>query len=331
MSFLFRSVFVVIVLNILGVFALIGLLSPQKKVDLRSALFSSEVEQEFFGLPPDALRDRGFKWFSELFRARFLSENAEEVAPLIDPGVSEGVDPESVKKMVLEFSKNGIEGGCGDFSGDLIKNILWIMRGFGCCSDHSQVFIALSLIQGIGAREVHNIGGHTFNEYWDKGLNKWIWVDPQYALMATDSNGNYLGILEIQKLIADREPVNWDFFGTSQHVLSRVAIEDIAYYKPSSFKGLQMTLGNNVFQEDLWNHRLSFLPREIVQGVLLVVGIKPGYAYYDHPDIPGDSTAARLSSYRLLAMAWFGVNLVGGILALLFFRRRGATLFVRQG
>ena len=67
----------------------------------------------------------------------------------------------------LLYSKNG-GSGCGEKSDNLIENLKWLSQdiGYGCCSDHTQTFLALSILNGVFSREVHHIG-HTFNEFYD--------------------------------------------------------------------------------------------------------------------------------------------------------------------
>jgi hypothetical protein len=267
-----------------NILVLIGfyLLPDQLKIDTRFAFFTRFTESnDLFSLKPDDLQSTNvpFICYKQKYLTDFFNKNQLDAFKFAD------TIPfyKRVQKIVLSYSKNGGEG-CGLYSDDLIKNIRWLHEdnGHGCCSDHSQVFLAMCLVNRIFPREVHH-KSHTFVEYFDPNEGKWVWVDSQYCLMATDESGNFMGLNDIYHYMQQRKSVNWVFFGNENHAFYHKAIssEITNYFNPEEFEVLTMTLGNNVFAQDYYNKKMSFLPKEIRQALLLTVGIQPRYLMYD--------------------------------------------------
>ncbi len=271
-----------IILNLSFGFGVIKLLSPQVKVDIRFALFSNYTQDinDFNYFPTDYKSGGlGFIHYKEKYIKAILESHA------IMPFNFQDSMPftQRAQNIALTYSKNG-GSGCGKNSSDLIKNIRWLSEdnGHGCCSDHSQVFIALCLVNKIFSREVHH-KSHTFNEYYDPSLHKWIWIDTQYCLMAQDDKGNFLSLKETYEILKDKQKVNWYFFGTPLHQLYNASdYQRITnYFTTEEFKILAMTLGNNVFEVDFYNKKYTWLPKEIKQFLLLSINKQPGYLFYD--------------------------------------------------
>lgn len=267
--------------NLLVVLAFVKLLPAQLKVDIRFALFTKIADDlSYFDSPYDEINKEKpiFRSYKEKY-VRQVLENHKIEPIAFDDSISYAL---RAKAISLSFSQNGGEG-CGQFSDDLIKNIKWLTEKHGCCSDHSQVFIALCLSNNIFAREVHH-NSHTFNEFYDKKLQKWIWIDSQYCLMAKDSSSNnYLSLHEIYNSIKENKAIFWDFFGKEIHRLygQKDYAKAISYYNSDEFNFISMTLGNNVFEVDHYNRKLNFLPQEVKQLILLTLGIQPSYLVYD--------------------------------------------------
>ena len=184
------------------------------------------------------------------------------------------------------FSRNGGQG-CGTHSNNLMENFYWVKNVGGCCSDHSQVFLAILLSNGFNAREVHNLE-HTFNEVYDKKNKKWIWIDSQYKLIAFNSEGELLSLYEIFKNYQTYKNINFSFFGDKNDAFHGKDVNktisnssDGSYWSKSGFSVLFFTNGNNVFKENYLNLKYSFLPREISQTFFLTLGLRPNYLYYD--------------------------------------------------
>jgi hypothetical protein len=191
---------------------------------------------------------------------------------------------DSSKEIALSFSKNGEDGGCGEKSDNLIENILWISQGHGhgCCSDHAQAFLAYSIYNGLTVREVNNLA-HTFNEFYDYKYQKWVWIDPEFCLLARSRNGEYLSSLDILDFYAHHKPFDYIFFGNINHILFHKPIfptyDGLGGLEP--FGAIIITNGNNVFEVNYWNAKLTILPRSVRQFLLISCGIQPGYLLYN--------------------------------------------------
>lgn len=186
---------------------------------------------------------------------------------------------EKAKSIVLLFSKNG-EGCAPDIS--LLEKIkkLPMGNGYGCCSDHTKVFIALSSVFGLTAREVHTVG-HVQNEFFSYTLNKWVWIDPLYAVLAKNSTGAYLSLLEIRDLYYKNKPVNFVFFGNEFHFLMNHRPDEISYFDDKEkFSTAMITWGNNVFTVDKFNQYIKVLPKFVRQFIAINLGIAPSYVSY---------------------------------------------------
>lgn len=261
------------------------LMPDQLKIDTRFAFFTQITESnEVFSLEPDEMQSAGvpFICYKQKYLSDFFSQNQIEAFKFADTVPFY----KRVQKIVLSYSKNGGEG-CGLYSDDLIKNIRWLHEdnGHGCCSDHSQVFLAMCLVNRIFPREVHH-KSHTFAEYFDPNEGKWVWVDSQYCLMARDEAGQLIGLNGIYRCMQEKKPVKWEFFGNENHAFYHKAIssEITNYFNPEEFDVLTMTLGNNVFAQDYYNKKMAFLPKEIRQVLLLTFGIQPKYMMFDPKD-----------------------------------------------
>jgi hypothetical protein len=290
----------IVAINLLFAALLMVGTSTQQKIDIRLALFSRPLALDDFSLPPAQLSRLGFHSFVPRFRDQFLVQNSAKIPLPLQPKVvlPPGSRIEEVKKLVLSFSRNGIQGGCGDFSSDLASNIGWVIAGHGCCSDHAQVFNAVAMLNGIIAREVGH-RTHTFNEYWDESLNKWVWLDPQFALMARDDSDTYLSLAQIHERLRDGGQIQWDFFGSPEHFFATESISESEYFRAQPFGSLTMTLGNNVFEQDYWNRALSFMPKSFRQLLMLVTGIQPKYGYFTGPIGEGPTLASTSKPYEI--------------------------------
>jgi hypothetical protein len=304
----FLSLRVIVFLNLIVLLGAYFFTSEQQKVNIRSALFfQKDHAGDSFRATPNVLKTYGFRDFSLKNQLRFFEKNRDFIDSL---GVNKSFSAtvEEVKAMVMLFSKNG-GIGCGAFSDNLRENIYSVAIGNGCCSDHSQVFMALAIINGISAREVHHFS-HTFNEYWDTALKQWVWVDTQYALMARDSLGRYLGLADIYQNMQAGKAVVWEFFGNYNHLFFRQPPEEHLYYQKDQFNTLVMTLGNNVFEVDYYNQKLQFLPRAIRQFFLLSIDIQPSYTYYEGEMEGGQSLSAMLWPYKMIIWTYAGFNVL---------------------
>jgi len=273
-------------------------------------------------LNPTELVSAGYAAFDEKKRDSFRSTHLNT---LNDMGLlSQTYDGSAhgMQSLVRRFSKNGRDGGCGDKSYNLLENIDWVSRGHGCCSDHSQIFIALASMNGVFAREVHH-KLHTFNEYWDSDLMKWVWIDPQFAIMARTETGGYMSFRELKENISVGSIIEWDFFGSTKHVFASEPVDSSPYYKPEAFQSILMTNGNNVFGENDWAIQFSFLPKSARQLILLSTGVQPGYLYWEIDSATSDSFHTRQKAHWGFIAGFLIINLAAIVMIL----RRSKPLF----
>lgn len=221
---------------------------------------------------------------------------------------------EMMKRIVMTFSLNGGQR-CGSYS-SVIDNFKLLKQGIGCCADHSAALMVAAADRSIFVREVHH-KLHTFNEYYDPDLKKWVWVDPMFAVMARDKNGKYLSLFEFANAMGQGEKVNFDFFGTSRHVFSALPPETHTFYKDArNFEWLSITLGNNVLEYDEFRSKINWLPKAPQQFAAFFAGVKPGYLVY-HKDSVAAYTAEFLKYVGWMILILYSINAI--YLALSFF------------
>lgn len=284
---------VAVVLLDLVVIAALGYVhrrDPNWLVFSRAALFTRFVEDPTsLAAGPVEMREAGFSSDSPAAIAdwrRRLGTEADWVAPALSV---EGSTASRVSAMVPMFSRNG-GLTCGVFGGLADKFArIGAENGYGCCSDHSEVMLALLAMAGIDGREVHH-SSHTFVEFYAPESNGWVWVDPQYALMARDEEGRLLSLVELRDSRLSGRPVEFEFIGSDYHEFhDRSPLDQRFYDEPSDFADLTVTWGNDVFAQARWNERLGPLPKSVRQGLGLLAGEVPGYVTIDdgRSDFPG--------------------------------------------
>ena len=82
-----------------------------------------------------------------------------------------------------------------------------------------------------------------------------------------------------------KEKFRWIFFGTSKHKIYSILPSTDINYQLSNFQTMIMTLGNNVFEVDYYNQKLSWLPKDVKQFILLILKKQPKYLIYDPHNI----------------------------------------------
>ncbi|WP_394993433.1 hypothetical protein [Emticicia sp.] len=281
---MFQSkVYKLVSINIIISLIILFILPPQTKIDLRWILFAKRIESKTpFLYPPKKLLDSLPDFL--IYKKKYLKDIIDnyKISLLVSKKMDDSIS--TIKKaqaIGLLYSKNG-GSGCGEKSDNLIENIKWLSQenGHGCCSDHAQTFLAISIINGVFSREVHHIG-HTFNEFYDPYWKKWIWIDSQFCLMAQNNKGEYLSLYELNNIIEKKEKFRWVFFGTSKHKFYSILPSTDINFQVSNFQTMIMTLGNNVFEVDYYNQKLSWLSKEVRQIILIILKKQPKYLIYD--------------------------------------------------
>lgn len=284
------------------------------KVEVRNAFISKKVDKNIFEVDLKEFKKTGlFKWYSEDIKEQFGQRTyfKTSVSDLVKLKMD---DSSLVQNLVLLFSKNGSNKAneCGLYSNNLEENIKWLNtnEGHGCCSDHAQVFIALGTLAGLTVREVHN-DGHTFNEYWDRQLNKWVWVDPQFWLMAKNNEDSLLSLFDIQDLFSKNEFPTFYSFKNNGKYIDNLSMDEVfrLYYTAKNFNVIRMTSGNNIFVVDKYNSFLKFLPKSVVQTILLASGIQPCILYSESKPILENKYNRYIFSFLGFGLLFLIVNI----------------------
>lgn len=204
------------------------------------------------------------------------------------PNLNSILNRESMQGRIDNFDKwasdvtqmiSGFGGrACGEYE-NLLDAIGRLVHGDdGCCSDHTMVFLAIAAFDGVFARELHN-AEHTFVEYWNPNEQRYVWLDPYLALRAV-KNGKYLSLSEMLDLIDHSNDWEFEFIG-AENPVRKLDLKQVAGLRPQDFAKIGMTLGNDVYAEDLADQNLRFFSRPIAQALLLITRKKPaiGFSY----------------------------------------------------
>lgn len=262
-------------------------------IKIRTEFFVDFTEDytAFYRNPAEMVK-MGFKTDSEELINRYSHKILQDIEYIngIDKHNFPSCDIEKAKHISLLYSKNG-GGGClaNNFLIDKIKK-LPLGNGFGCCSDHAEVFLALSSVFGLNARTVAS-SIHVFNEFFDHELHKWIWIDSQFAILARNVRGEYLSLAEIREAYCNEEKVDYEFFGNEHHLFKDIGPYEYEYYdEKGDFAQIGIKMGNNVFEQDQFNSIFIFLPKALRQFIGLSIAIIPSdFIYLDKGSQTGTS------------------------------------------
>jgi hypothetical protein len=280
-----KIVSMIIVLDLLVVGSFLALYKYKQKyiVNFRQALFSSmTANDDIFSASPDILISRyGFKTEPKQLKEEFYSSLANIGYVQNGRRAIEGQKDEinKAKSVVLLFQKED-EDKLADFPSFLEEIKTFAEPNvYGDCSDNAEVFAALGSFFGLTVREVHNTV-HVFSEMYDHDLHKWIWIDPENAIMARNDKGEYLSLVEMTQRYYKNEKINFELFGRNKEPEMKKNYFYYYYDGKDKFSYIMMTLGNNFYQVDQYRNRLSFLPKIFRQFILLVGNIQPHYVIY---------------------------------------------------
>ena len=230
-----------------------------------------------------------------------------EIVKPIEAAAMSGDDVAIAKTIVLSFSAGGN-------SGELVYWMEWpqkvraARRGAGLCSDHTKIFLALAKTVGLGAREVQN-GVHSYLDFFSENHGKWIFVDPQYAIMAIDSSGAYVSSVELRYRRLHNLSLHFVFFGKNPNHIH--AEDDIRFQRlygdARVFERYILTNGNNVATQALISGRFATVPWEARELFLYLSRRRPGYVHFV------DEFTDRRPTWRgtTLIFAFLGYYIVG--------------------
>jgi hypothetical protein len=239
------------------------LLSNQAKVDIRYALFSRVVtRQEFLSLKDSILIDK-----------KIIKKKIYNKYQTID-----SLSFQFKIYNVLDFFEPYKSSyGCGEFAYNLDLNINNVLKGNGCCSDFSQVFMAICNQNKLNVCEINN-STHTFNEVSDFDNKKKIWIDAENKLFAKDENGNFLSTIEIYD---NFKLGNKILLYTLGNDLELTKIDSSKLFTKKSFNFLILTNIKDVLYEDEISKQYNFLPKDLINTILIVKYKYPRYFIFD--------------------------------------------------
>lgn len=279
---LFRCFLIGALLSVLIVLVIVFVvypLNPQLLIDIRYGLFGRIVDSpQLAELPPSQLRADGFLEDHpreiEAWRSRMLRE-LDFLAEL--PADFDGrATLEKAKWLAARMSGGG---GAGVFAdGDLLIDKLRAMpSGVGKCSDYVEGFQSLCSVFGINSFEF-SITHHTVAAVHCPELAKWIFIDPQFCLLAKDSSGQYVSPVEMRKFALAGGRLDFHFFGDPARQFARLNPQTLGYYDAvDDFFEFVMPYGNNIFAVDAKRTSLRWVPKPLRQLWYKWIGLMPDY------------------------------------------------------
>jgi hypothetical protein len=251
-NFTLNYIFLLIIFNILFLFLLIKILPNQTKIDIRFALFSKKVN-----------------------RNQFLLKKNNLIRYVHDSSYSNNYNKYKFRKsntlltILSKFNRFNYNRECGKFSRNLNINIDFVLNGQGCCSDFSQVFIALCNINNYPVCEINNLN-HTFNEIYDDKTQKYIWIDLDNKVIAKDKLGNFLSTIEIHDNLLNNDIVQLSTFKNTNNIYNTKKISFPDNFSKEFYKSLILTNHKNVLEYDTKYSKYNFIPIELQQFIFAV-------------------------------------------------------------
>lgn len=252
------------------------LASDQGKVRIRNALIFEVGDVEDANWKPEDVPDTFLlerspvpKSFLTVVKERGSGNASSEFAQTIQ-----------IAKHLVRSSKlsgSAIQSDIAHTYTEIVEN------GEGYCSDYTLVLNGLAIAAGIPIREwgmsfdQFSGDGHAFSEVFDRGLDKWVFIDTFYSFFVTGREGTPLSVLELrgyyQSGHEDLLNVNIIEPAAFRFPSERYAIE---YYR-RGIDNVFLIWGNNVFEyEAHWAVQIAAeLSRSAEQGVAILFGLQP--------------------------------------------------------
>lgn len=254
-------------------------LYPQLLIDFRYGLFGRIVDSPHLAeLPPGQLFADGFLRDDPELVAVWRTQLLSELDYLADrPADFEGrATLEKAKWLAARMSGGGGAGVFGD-AALLIDKLHAMPSGVGKCSDYVEGFEALCSVFGIDTFEF-SITHHTVAAVHCPELAKWVYIDPQFCLLARDAGGHYLSPVEMRQVALSGERLDFHFFGDSARQFARLNPQKLGYYDAiDDFAEFVMPYGNNVLTVDANRTSLRWVPKPVRQLWYKWMGIMPDY------------------------------------------------------
>jgi hypothetical protein len=287
----------------------IGALRYPSSVYLRNALFATTVDdtqirtednlnqflQQRRRLEPPDLEVRNLFTSSELRSMDAMKASSSHAScrqPTDHPFTRLTPTDCLARALALDVSRFQMGGKCG-MDGSIRARIGSVENGIGCCSDYNEAFLLRANAVGLEAREVHNMG-HTTAEYFDPSRQRWTWIDTSHRVQIAEANGDLVSAW------SRRNRAPWQSL-TFVDLPPLSSSNNFRQPGPSPFTGtnnaiLYWTNGINLLEQERFEEPLRRvgLPREAVQLVSLLLGVRPGWTVLAPPE----------AAFRLRLSAW---------------------------
>jgi transglutaminase-like putative cysteine protease len=248
--------------------------APAALVRARFVLFTAYVDSAAFDAPPNALRRRGFL-SDDAAETRAFGADLEAIPGWRARLAALRAQPEPLRRaqaLTRTFATYGNVGECG-----AAVRLLDKIRRAGCCSDHAEVFVALSPLVGLTAREVH-MAEHTLAELWLPAERRWVLIDPMFGYVVRDGGGRALSLSEVRRVeLTHASPVHADAFRPVALTPDRAAFVARAYASAGPFERIAYTNGVDVLREDALRAALQPAPKVVARLVGALLGVTPTY------------------------------------------------------
>lgn len=181
---------------------------------------------------------------------------------------------ETIARWMINNIKRG--RGLGLSSEETIK-IMTLEKG-GVCSDFAQVFNNLCVINDIKVKEwgFKSIskkksikGGHSFNEFYSKELEKWVLIDTYKCILFYKKNSDVpLSVFELFDALKKNRKVIFKNI-EANYLTAPIRVEDI-YLSSNSIPFLITNYHNKTY--DYYLKKFDFLPVFFSHGIIYFLG-----------------------------------------------------------
>jgi hypothetical protein len=196
-------------------------------------------------------------------------------------------DIKKAKKIAI-WLRNHIKGGPG--IGKSSENALrkMIKGEGGVCSDFAQVYNNFCVINDLKVKEwgikiessvLPISGGHSFNEFYSKELQKWILIDVAKSVLFYHSDPKIpLSALELMELKKKNQKINFKSFNKKTTADNNRITE--LYLTTNSSLFLITNYCNKTY--DYYLEKLDFFPESIVHGLVFLRGRSYAFEFPTH-------------------------------------------------
>lgn len=252
---------------------------PQLLIDIRYSIFARPIsDAESLRQPLEQMVAAGFLTDSDARREEWRDRLAAALPEFaaVPPEFASWPNIRKAQYLARLFSRDGCDAAFGQ-TATLLEKMRRIREPMGLCSDHVEVFLALCNIHDVPAAEV-SITNHTVARVWSRSQQQWVYIDPQFCLMARGADGRYLSVLQMREQMYRGEGVHYEFFGNSSQKFATDDPRQFAYYdRRDDFSDIVLTFGNNVLEVDRYRQDLLWLPKPARQMFYWAIGVMPGY------------------------------------------------------